>query len=1228
MRKFTSVFLSLATAVTLSGVIMPMTASALTVAELQAQITALQTQLTALQGGTTGTGYTFSADLKMGSTGTDVKNLQIVLNKDTATQIAQGTDAGAPGYETSYFGIRTKAAVIKFQDKYTSEVLTPVGLTSGTGYVGSMSRAKLNALYGGTPTTPATPGTTPTTPTTPAGTGLTVEAGVQPSATLAPDNASRIPFTVVKFTASADGDVTVSSLTVERTGLANDAVFSGLILLDENLQQLGLEKTLNSVHQVILNEPFVVKAGQTRTMTIAGNRADTATHAGEIAYLALVAVNTSATVNGTLPITGSGQTINETLAIGSVTMAKGPLDPATTATKEIGTTGYTFSSVKITAGSNEKVRLLSIRWNQAGSAAQSDFANLKTYVDGTAYATAISADGKYYTTTFDGGIVIDKGFSKEVSIKGDIVGGSARTMIFDIYKRTDIYLKGETYNYGITPANGTETGDGKFTASNPWYNAYAVTVSAGTLNVAKSTSVSAQNIAINLADQPLGGFEIEAKGEPVSVGSMVFGLTITDGTGGPTTPAVGTDIDNVSLYDENGKVVAGPVDATGAYAQGTVTFTDSVTFPVGKHVYQLKGKLYVNGTTSGFGNNDTIQASTTPSTSATAADNFTTVTGQSTGVTIYPTPYSVVAASTMTIKAGSLAVSVSSVPLAQTVIAGTSQYLFANYVLDAGASGEDVSLNSLAVSYNVEGGLAANAQMLTSCNMYVDGATITTGSNIKSPTAAASSTTFTFDAPLTIPKSTSKTIALKCDIAGSADGQIWRWGYNATDNDISPMGKVSGQDITETETTGIGQAMTAATGGTMTAVNNSTAGYTIVSAGTTGVTLLKLKFSATNEDIDLQKVAFELAGNASNTPQDLAGQKIYLYDEANPTVSVATAEFTTTDYATSTLIAAGAFRIPSGGTKSMLVKGDISGISGTVGPITHSGDLLRVAYDGNSVGLANGTYGKGVSSGGNVTGSATDITPTGVRIFKAYPELTKVDLSTSERTLQTGSEANLYKFKITAKGGDVYLYKTSFSVSSSTQTATTTNFGLYAYTDSAYSLADTSYSTNGLLNYGHAIGSMGIGRSAANSPTACPTWTANVSATTTPIVEIWPKDTDAATTTYKIPYVAGDTTASTRWFAFRSDVCNVETTASLTENISVKLLGDAAFPLSLGNSLMLAASSTSLTAIDTVVDNDFIWSPNSTSTSLTLYDLDFTNGYGLTGLPTDNMAQEILTSAN
>src|SRR3989344_5557427 len=124
-------------------------ARAQTLESLQAQIQALLAQISALQGGTpttSGACITFTRNHSMGNTGGEVMDIQKFLNSASDTMVAT-TGAGSPGNETSYFGGLTKAAVVKFQNKYASSILTPVGLSAGTGYWGPSSRAKANALF-------------------------------------------------------------------------------------------------------------------------------------------------------------------------------------------------------------------------------------------------------------------------------------------------------------------------------------------------------------------------------------------------------------------------------------------------------------------------------------------------------------------------------------------------------------------------------------------------------------------------------------------------------------------------------------------------------------------------------------------------------------------------------------------------------------------------------------------------------------------------------------------------------------------------------------------------------------------------------------------------------------------------------------------------------------------------------------------------------------------------
>jgi len=83
-------------------------------------------------------GFKFTSTLQSGSSGAEVKKLQECL--------AQDKEIYPSGNISGTFGQDTKNAVIKFQEKYKDDILTPNNLTAGTGKVAGATIKKLNAV--------------------------------------------------------------------------------------------------------------------------------------------------------------------------------------------------------------------------------------------------------------------------------------------------------------------------------------------------------------------------------------------------------------------------------------------------------------------------------------------------------------------------------------------------------------------------------------------------------------------------------------------------------------------------------------------------------------------------------------------------------------------------------------------------------------------------------------------------------------------------------------------------------------------------------------------------------------------------------------------------------------------------------------------------------------------------------------------------------------------------
>lgn len=113
------------------------------ISELQEQVRQLQAQLNAIlnkQNKNLTSCYPFTKDLFFGMRQSkEVSCLQEFLK-------SQGAEIYPEGLITGNFLYATRQAVIRFQEKYASEILTPLGLKKGTGYVGSLTKAKINQI--------------------------------------------------------------------------------------------------------------------------------------------------------------------------------------------------------------------------------------------------------------------------------------------------------------------------------------------------------------------------------------------------------------------------------------------------------------------------------------------------------------------------------------------------------------------------------------------------------------------------------------------------------------------------------------------------------------------------------------------------------------------------------------------------------------------------------------------------------------------------------------------------------------------------------------------------------------------------------------------------------------------------------------------------------------------------------------------------------------------------
>lgn len=267
-----------------------------------------------------------------------------------------------------------------------------------------------------------------------------------PSAATIPGNVSGLPVAKFDFTAGSE-DVTVTSVTVKRRGLSDSATLESLaVFSDEGRVSKGKDDSQenNTQAELTLTNGYVIKAGETQTLTVVADVAATGIANGDEFAIELLDVTASTTVEGLTNL------VANTFKVGGVDAATLTFDPdGSVSNPKIGEEGVDIFKFKVTGASDEDVVLYSVTFKEDGTIdEEEEIGNFQLVNDGTVIAETSMQDSKYLTFDLGDGLIIAEDKTEKFVVRADILGGAAKTAKYFVDKELDITAVGQKYGYG------------------------------------------------------------------------------------------------------------------------------------------------------------------------------------------------------------------------------------------------------------------------------------------------------------------------------------------------------------------------------------------------------------------------------------------------------------------------------------------------------------------------------------------------------------------------------------------------------------------------------------------------------------------------------------------------------------------------------------------------------------------------------------------------------------
>jgi hypothetical protein len=754
--------------------------------------------------------YMFNTNMKLGSRGTDVMNLQKVLNMYPQTQVS-ASGAGSPGMETTYFGAATRAAANKFQALH----LVELGITAPTGNVFAGTRGLLNQVCNGS--------SNPNNPPVVSGPVSVMLAASQPTGMIVQGQSGAL-LANLAFT----GNGTVTNVQLQRIGVSADSTLNNVYLYDGNTRITDAASVVTGGY-INFNAPsglFTVNG--TRVISV---RADIAGSTnGQSVGVKVNSVTAGGAASTYTNVMGNQLTIANvsTASVNFATLNTSALTP------DAGVTAYNIWQGNATVNTRS-VNLKAATFKFVGSAPVDSLQNISLYVDGTKIAGPTSVNAANNNKiTFDLGntpYVLTTG-AHTIDVRADIVKGSYRTITISVENVSDLMFE----DSNLAGVNVSATiNSSTFTQSGATFG--TITVNRGSVTVNVDPAFSANKVTGGATNVPVGQFTMKAYGEDVKVNTLrVTFSTTTNST-----------YNNVSLYVNGGQIGTSqnftglaPLD----YTLGSsliIPAGTTVTLTVKADIVNTSGSAYTSGTLAavvgGVSNNAQGQSSY----------ELVSVAG------------SAITGNVLTVSSGAGTFARTSGFTAVTVAPNTSGVKIGSFTLQAN-SAEAIKINSVGVNPQV-GGYAngtsypAVANAITNySNLTLKNGSTVLGTPVGNPSAGTSTFSFT---DITVPANGTITFDVYADIGGAASSTA-----NPTvtaDMAVTSRGAVSN---TSTVSSAAGVAISSAAStlaASALSVSSPVAQY-VVGGSTFGIATFKVSTASAGTQATVREMRFATTG--------------------------------------------------------------------------------------------------------------------------------------------------------------------------------------------------------------------------------------------------------------------------------------------------------------------------------------------------------------------------------